>query len=161
MKENVLDVLVYLFENYIAGESEAAGADRDSLQATLIEAGFAPSEIAKAFDWLDELEVSRRAAAGDVPVSTTGPVRVYSTLEVERLDADCRGFLMYLEQSGVLDATRRELVLDRLLALDDEDLGIDDLKWVILLVLFKAPGQEAAYAWVESNLFDQNVEPVH
>lgn len=160
MKENVLDVLVYLFENYIAGEAESAGTDRDSLQASLLEAGFSTSEIGKAFDWLDELE-SRRGSDATPPVGASGPLRVYATAEVERLDTDCRGFIMYLEQAGVLDAARRELVLDRLLALDDEDLGIDDLKWVILLVLFNQPGQEAAYAWIENNLFDQHAEPVH
>ncbi len=159
MKENVLDVLVYLFENYIAEEPEIA-PDRDSLQATLIEAGFSPTEVSKAFDWLDELE-RRRPSPGEVVYDPARPVRVFADAENERLDVACRGFLMFLEQQGVLDAAQRELVLDRVMALDDEDLGLDDLKWVVLLVLFNQPGQEAAYAWIENHLLEEQGEAVH
>ena len=53
MKENVLDVLLYLFENIMV-EDPDADDDRESLQSSLIEAGFTPHEINKAFAWLDE-----------------------------------------------------------------------------------------------------------
>jgi len=43
--------------------------------------------------------------------------------------------LLNLEQCGVLDPVSREMVIDRLLALDDECIDLDNLKWVILMVL--------------------------
>jgi Smg protein len=89
------------------------------------------------------------------------PVRVYSEPELDRLDADCRGFLMFLEHSGVLDADQRELVLDRVMALDQDEVDVDDIKWVVLMVLFNQPGSEAAYAWMESQMFEDEPEPVH
>jgi Smg protein len=159
MKETILDVLLYLFENYFYDDPDAV-RDRDSLQASLIQAGFAPSEINRAFDWLDELAEHRpavSAAAGGAP----GPVRVYGEVEEARLDTECRGFLMFLEQSGVLDAQQRELVLDRVMALDQDEIDLDDLKWVVLMVLFNQPGSEAAYAWMESLMFEDEGEPVH
>ncbi len=62
MRENVLDVLMYLFENYVYTEEESA-PDRDSLQVQLLEAGFPISLVEKALDWLDGLQ-PRRARAG-------------------------------------------------------------------------------------------------
>ena len=54
MKETILDVLLFLFENYFYDDPDAV-RDRDSLQHGLIQAGFSPTEISKAFDWLEEL----------------------------------------------------------------------------------------------------------
>ena len=157
MKETILDVLLYLFEHYFYDDPDAV-RDRDSLQNGLIQAGFSPAEIHKAFDWLDELARQRPAVAA--PRLQT-PVRVYSEPELDRLDMECRGFLMFLEHSGVIDADQRELVLDRVMALDQDEVDVDDLKWVVLMVLFNQPGSEAAYVWMESQMFEDEPEPVH
>ena len=55
----------------------------------------------------------------------------------------------------------RELVLDRAMALDQDGIDLDDLKWVVLMVLFNQPGSEAAYAWMETQMFADEPEPVH
>jgi Smg protein len=157
MKETILDVLLYLFEHYFYDDPDAV-RDRDSLQNGLIQAGFSPAEIHKAFDWLDEL--ARQRPASPVARRDT-PVRVYADAELDRLDPDCRGFLMFLENSGVIDADQRELVVDRVMALDQDEVDVDDLKWVVLMVLFNQPGSEAAYAWMESQMFEDDPEPVH
>ena len=52
MKENVFDVLMYLFENYMYEEPET-DPDRESLQSSLLQAGFSQVEINKAFEWLE------------------------------------------------------------------------------------------------------------
>jgi Smg protein len=158
MKETILDVLLFLFENYFYDDPDAV-RDRDSLQHGLIQAGFSPAEISKAFDWLEEL-ANQRPATGQA-ARADGPVRVYVEAELDRLDRDCLGFLMFLEQHGVLDADRRELVLDRAMALDQEEVDLDDLKWVVLMVLFNQPGAEAAFAWMETQMFGDDPEPVH
>lgn len=162
MKENILDVLLYLFEHVLDAD---AGALRngDSRQSTVLlgelaDAGFSTTEIHKAFDWLDALAQARPAPQ---PARGGGPVRVYAGAELEKLDADTRGFLMFLEQHGVLDAGQRELVVDRVLALEQDAIDIDDLKWVVLMVLFDQPGSEAAYAWMQTQMFDDEPEPVH
>ncbi len=159
MKETVLDVLLYLFEHYFYEEPDTV-RDRDSLQGGLLQAGFSPTEISKAFDWLDGLAEQRHGMEA-TPSRSRGPVRLYAQPEMERLDAECRGFLMFLEHNGVLDSARRELVLDRAMALDGEQIDLDDLKWVVLMVLFNQPGQEAAFAWMESHMFDGEGEALH
>ena len=157
MKETILDVLLYLFEHYLYDDPDAA-RDRDSLQNGLIQAGFSPAEISKAFEWLDELDRQRPLLAAR---RADGPVRVFAEPELDRLDRECRGFLMFLQQHGVLDPDQRELVLDRVMALDQEEIDLDDLKWVVLMVLFNQPGSEAAYAWMETQMFLDEPEPVH
>jgi Smg protein len=154
MKESILDVLLYLFEHYFSDDADLV-RDRDSLQASLLDAGFSPAEIHKAFEWLDELADQRPATATP---RQDGPVRLYTTAEYAKLDAEGVGFLMFLEQSGVLNAEQRELVIDRATALDQDDVDLDDLKWVVLMVLFNQPGAEAAYAWMENLMFGE--EPV-
>ena len=157
MKETILDVLLFLFENYFYDDPDAV-RDRDSLQAGLIQAGFSPAEISKAFDWLEELANQRPGLAEP---RANGPVRVFVEAEIDRLDRECLGFLMFLEQHGVLDADQRELVIDRAMALDQDEVDLDDLKWVGLMVLYNQPGAEAAFAWMESQMFGDDPEPTH
>ncbi|MBL8264034.1 MAG: DUF494 family protein [Xanthomonadaceae bacterium] len=157
MKESILDVLLYLFEHYIANDADLV-RDRDSLQNGLLEAGFSPAEIHKAFDWLDGLAERRHGPAAP---RAGGPTRIFFGPELDKLDVDCRGFLMFLEQQGILDANQRELVLDRAMALDQDELDLDDLKWVVLMVLFNQPGSEAAYAWMETQMFEDDGDLVH
>jgi Smg protein len=159
MKENILDVLLYLFENFVYDDPDSLN-DRDSLQTSLIEAGFAPSEISKAFDWLDVL-ARERPQLLRTDVDGQAPMRVYATEEIAKLDSECRGFLMFLEHNGVLDAERRELVLDRIMALDADEVDLNDLKWIILMVLFSQPGQEAACAFLENDLLEGEGEALN
>ena len=162
MKESILDVLLYLFEHVLDDDATAL-RDPEAVQsgrllAELTDAGFSAAEIHKAFDWLDALAQARPAPQ---PVRVGGPVRIYAGHELEKLDVPTRGFLMFLEQHGVLDASQRELVLDRALALEQDSLDLDDIKWVVLMVLFDQPGSEAAYAWMQTQMFEDDPEPVH
>lgn len=160
MKENMLDVLMYLFENYYMDDDSELDADRESLQVELLEAGFPPAEIVKAFDWLDSLAQYRDT---EIPeVQTAQSIRIFTDSECSRLDVECRGFLLFLEQVGILTPASRELVVDRVMALDTEnEVDIDQLKWVILMVLFNQPGEEAAYAWMEDLVFDEYTGRLH
>jgi Smg protein len=155
MYENMVDVLIYLYENYMDGESQPP-SDQGELEEELSQAGFTYSEIEKALRWLDEL------AAG-AEVSPYHPyeersMRIYSDAECERLDIDARGLLLFLEQSRILDAMSRELVIDRVLAIDHASVSVDELKWVVLLVLMNRPGREDAFTQMEDLVY--NADPV-
>jgi len=73
MKENVLDVLMYLFENYLYDEPEDE-PDRASMEENLHEAGFSNGEIGKAFNWLDGLAEQRFQLA--FKMQTDQPIRI-------------------------------------------------------------------------------------
>ena len=87
MKETVLDVLMYLFESFVDSEDEPE-PDRNELRVELEQAGFGDREIDRALDWLDGLNPPAHLA-GDSPANAS-TIRIYDTLEVERLDASCR-----------------------------------------------------------------------
>jgi len=159
MKENMLDVLMYLFENYMNDEIEFS-TDEEALRTELREAGFSQAEIGKAFDWLEGL-AGMQNDPDTPPVRRSQSLRVYTDKECEKLDPDSRGFLLFLEQVNVLDHFTRELVIDRVMALDNEEIDLDQLKWVILMVMFNQPGQEAAFAWMEDLVFDEMVGELH
>lgn len=159
MKENVLDVLVYLFENYMADDIDPP-EDHESLQTELRQAGFGQGEISKAFDWLEGL-TALQGSDKLQKLKNPAAIRIYVDEEMERIDVECRGLLMYLEEAGVLDQHSRELVIDRIMALDAEEVDSDVIKWVVLMVLFNQPGQEAAYAWMEDFVFEENFGQLH
>jgi Smg protein len=148
MKETLLDVLMYLFENYHDGEFSDSD-NQETLRIELAAAGFPEDEVAHAFAWLDGLAKQR-----DTPTlsPSTSSLRIYAPQEQERLSAECRGFLLYLEQLGILGSSSRELVIERLLALED-DVDIERVKWVCLLVLINQPGSEEAAVHLEDMVY--------
>jgi len=159
MKEGVLDILIYLFENYFDAETEDGfEPDRETLKLELERAGFPSTEVERALCWLEEL-----AADPDRlhPAPTTRAIRVFAALEQARLDTDCRGYLVHLEQVGILSPTQRELVSVRLMALEGDDIDIEKLKWVVLMVLFSQPGQETAFSRMEDLVFEDRSGAVH
>jgi hypothetical protein len=86
MKEGVLDILIYLFENYFDGElDEGDEPDRDTLKQELEHAGFPSGEVERALCWLEELaaDPARSEAA-----PTGRAVRVFGALEQARLAAE-------------------------------------------------------------------------
>ena len=159
MKENVLDVLMYLFETYIDTYEDEPDPDRGALRDELEKAGFHDREIDKALKWLDDLSACQNNPDRQPP--TDRAIRVFSQKETGRLDADCQGYLMYLENTGILSPAQRELVIDRLMALGTEDIDVERIKWVVLMVLFSQPDQEAAYARMEDLVFDEQDGGVH
>ncbi len=158
MKENALDVLMYLFKNYIDGELEYV-PDRESLHVELQEAGFEHTEINSAFNWLDGL--ANGEPLSDLRSPKTGSIRLYNATEMSLLDTECRGFLIYLENAGILSAEVREIIIDRALALDDTEIDIEKLKWVTIMVLFNQPEQSNHYNWLEDLVFDRTRHTLH
>ena len=150
----MFDILMYLFENYIHSEMEVV-VDHDELTDELTRAGFAHQEINKALGWLERLAELQDSQKPYLIVAPQASIRVYTDAEQARLDLQSQSFLMYLEHIGVLDFETREMVLDRVMELDSKQFSLDDLKWVVLMVLFNVPGHEDAYSQMEGLLFEE------
>jgi Smg protein len=80
--------------------------------------------------------------------------RIFSNEECARLEPACRGLLLSLERAGILTPGQREIAIERLLALDTEELDLEQVKWVVLMVLSSQPGQEAACARMEDLVYE-------
>lgn len=156
MKESVLDVLIYLFDHYVEEGAEISPRQVD-LKSELVRAGFADVQVDKAIGWLEGLSAQKDG----IDAQQTGSMRLFSAVENEKLGLECKGFLLFLEQSGVLDAEDRELVIDRVIALETDVIELQQLKWVVLMVLFNRPGKEAAFAWMEDIIMDGMSTVVH
>jgi Smg protein len=152
-EENLFDVLMYLFENYMDEESPLY-TDPEKIKDQLSDAGFRHSQINKAFLWLEDLAQGHESR-GEPLACHAQAMRIYSPSEMKKLDVECRGFLYYLEQIGVVDAPVRELIVDRVMALESDEIDLEQLKWVVLMVMFNQPGFEEAYSWVESLVLDE------
>ncbi len=150
----MLEILLYLFENYLDTEQDLV-SNPDAVRVELIEAGFQSPEVTKAFEWLEPL-TEESALFSSAPT-----IRIFANEEMERIDVESRGMIVHLEQSGILSPSSRELVIDRLLALDEPVLTVDNLKWVVLMVLFSQPEEEVAFAQMENLIYDSWLGTLH
>jgi len=149
MKENLLDVLIGLFQNGIDDEVDL-DTEHEAMEAGLLFAGLPAQQIQQAVAWLDHL-VARQPVV--LPISPQAS-RIYVGQEQDKLNVECRGFLLFLEQSGVLHPETRELVIDQVMMLDTDEMDLHQLKWIILMALFNQPDQEDTCAWLESWVFN-------
>ncbi|MGQ0650851.1 MAG: DUF494 domain-containing protein [Betaproteobacteria bacterium] len=126
------DILAYLFEN--CRQADLA-QDREGVAQKLAAAGFDGSDISAALHWLAGLAAAPQDAEPLLP-DARASFRAFAPRELAKLDAQCRGFLITLEQSGILGAPSRELVIERCLAAPGATLTLEQLKLVVLMVLW-------------------------
>ncbi|KMV29362.1 DUF494 family protein [Photobacterium swingsii] len=157
----MMDILMYLFETYIHSDAELL-VDQEELSDELLRAGFHQEDIYKALSWLEKLAALQETEQHPyMNVSAVTSIRIYTPQEMARLDVACRGFLIYLEQIHVLSADTREMVIDRVMELETNEFILDDLQWIILMVLFNAPGNESAYSQMEELLYGMEDGYIH
>jgi Smg protein len=147
---SVLKVLIYVYDHYMLADP-ADVPERQRMLEDLQKRGFSVSEVVQAMEWLSALVGDQRASPSPAEAEPDrGALRIFADGELSRLSADCRAFLMLLDRQHVLTPQQRELVIERALALDIDEVEVEQLKWVVLLVLSSHPGQELAFARFES-----------
>jgi Smg protein len=123
--------------------------DTDVIRTELLEAGFQQLEVNKAFDWLESLSLQ-----GLIQASIATTFRIFCRQEIEKLDIECRSLILFLEKNGILNSTNREIVIDRAMALEDEEISLEKLKWITLMVLLSQPNEEIAFSRMEDFVYD-------
>jgi Smg protein len=139
----MFEVLVYVYENYWHGD---ACPELSRLERKLNAVGFESNEIRDALNWLDGLNLAAQGAQRldatpqpDMPqamatLQSPSSLRVYSLAEQDHLGASGLGFICFLESSGVLPSPMREIVIDRAMAVAQDEISLDKLKIIILMV---------------------------
>lgn len=155
----MFEVLMYLFENYMDG-SVNLNADQDTIVSELEQAGFHRSEIGRALDWLDGLSRVQEDVSADARF-TPHAFRHYAPEESERLGVEGIGFLLYLEQLSILDPVTREVVIDRLMALDRREIDLGRIKWVVLIALFNQPDKKSALSLLQDMILSDAFDVLH
>jgi Smg protein len=137
----MFDVLVYLYENYWRPD---ACPSATLLSRKLTAAGFERDEIEEALHWLGGLPAAEtegaEATIESLPQQPTS-TRVYTLEEREALGPDSIAFITFLESSGVLPASLREVVIERAVASGHAPIDVEDLK-VMVLMVFWSLGEE-------------------
>lgn len=155
----MFEVLMFLFENYMDG-NVSLKADNKLIAIELERIGFSRNEIDRALDWLDGL-TRVQTAVQVAPVLTSHSIRHYLPEESEQLGLEGRGFLLYLEQLGILDSISREIVIDRIMVLDRREVDLGRIKWVVLMVLFSQPDKKAALSLLQDMVLSDAFDVLH
>ncbi|MFK5985760.1 MAG: DUF494 domain-containing protein [Pseudomonadota bacterium] len=150
MKENVMDILKYLFESYLDEEFNHIPTDKQ-VQKELTLAGFNNQNIIKAFQWLEDLSSIKNNLFEQ---QHTFSNRVYNSYELERFTVEARGFLLYLENKGLLDFDLRETIVEKSLALDIDQIDLNLIQWVVLMVFYNVSDSDAVFTWIEDIIFE-------
>ena len=155
----MFEVLMFLFENYMDG-TIALKMDNADIAVELENIGFDRYEIDRALIWLDGLvEIQTAVLSG--PKLTSQALRHYLAEESERLGVEGQGFLLYLEQLSIIDPITREIVIDRIMALDIRDIDVGRIRWVVLMVLFNQPDKKSALSLLQDMILADAFDVLH
>ena len=152
----MFEVLVYMFEHYLGDDYLP---DQEILIDELSAAGFDTADISNAFVWfreLDELSDQLQTAAPE----QTSSVRMFVESETQKISLEGLSFISYLQQAGIFSAAQRELVIDRAMALPQIEVGIDEVRWIVLMTLTNL-GDTRDYLFVEDAVFGDIKPTLH
>jgi Smg protein len=146
----MIDILVYLFENY----PPDACPEPAVLARKLTAAGFESEEISAALSWLEGFPAEDDGRTAN---TSARAFRIYDAREQERLPAAGRGFLAFLEHNEAIDGRLREAIVERALALPDEEISLDRLKVIVLAVIWRF--RHEVDALILEELLAEDVDP--
>jgi Smg protein len=136
--------------------------DPESITTELINEGFKDFEIASALSWLDNLsKIHNQDPSVKMQAAQPTSLRIYCDREESIISLECQGYILYLEQAKILTPYSREIIIDCIMSLDVKELSIDDLQWLILMVLHNDPNSKSEFTQLESMLLDIEYGLIH
>lgn len=162
---NVLQALIHFFKN--VGTNQAIQLDQKTLMAELDQFGVSLAELestlAKMVVWAaSQSQPSSSSSlhsnsslthvpqepplAGYAVQPHTGS-RIFTSSECDKISKKSRGFLVKIEQAGILSPQVREMIIDQLMQVEIEDqIRLAHTKWIAFQILFHdAPPEHIAY----------------
>ncbi|PID64118.1 MAG: hypothetical protein CR974_00410 [Gammaproteobacteria bacterium] len=153
---SLLDTLVYLFD-YLVYE-KATPPSVDELHAKLGEAGFPKADVERAMTWLLDLNDLQESNVLQTPSHQA--VRQFTPAEAGKIAEDGRDCLRELVRLGVIDTRLREIIIHKLMTLEEIDITADEIKWIALMAVYNREGKEASAIWLEQSLLEEADIPV-
>ncbi|MFC3337169.1 DUF494 family protein [Paracandidimonas soli] len=153
----MLDILVYLFENYYTPQ---ACPDADVLAHKLAAVGFEDDDINDALGWLHRLAQTTEQCSPLSALSTSDSHRVFADHEYQMLGSQAIGFIQFLESSGTLPPALREIMIEQALATDDSPVSLQTIKVIALMVLWSQQA-EIDHLVFEELLTDDRIRMSH
>jgi uncharacterized protein Smg (DUF494 family) len=135
MKERIVELLVHLMSEM---QVKIRLSERDLTK--LQDKGFTQSEIGEALSWLHE-KLGRDNGQISVPVRSPGGARrLFHEAEKAALSVDSQGYLIQLQELGLIDDRDLEAIIERAMFSGYEKLSVDEIREIIGAVLFGKPG---------------------
>jgi len=157
----MFEIIMYLFESYIQVD-QTMELDTQEVTDELMQEGFQKSEINKALAWLDNLaNMHNRDPQSRTTAEKATSHRIYNKIEQRQISLESRNYISYLEEAKILTTHTREMVIDCIMSLDSGELILEDVKWLILMVLFNDPVSDDAFLQFESMLMDFEEGLIH
>lgn len=150
---------MYLFEFYMDSNT-VIEQDEAIVFDELENMGFTSLEISRALSWLNGLNVCQNEMT-QAKFTCPRAVRQFTLEECEAISSEGRGYLFYLEQVDILDPMTREIVIDRLIALEQLDIDLGRVKWVVLLALFNQPDKKSALNLLQNMALAEELNVLH
>ncbi len=172
ISENILDVLMYLFNTYADDASTSLPLpEKSSLFKELRLLGFPAQEIEQALSWLktlDNVTASSLLTSGLkeelTPGTTSGIVpasRIFHPEETMRLDKAGRGFLFTLEHADLITPAMRESILENAMILETPVITVEQLKYITLMTLCHYEIEAQSGQWLTSLIEQPALGTVH
>jgi Smg protein len=146
----MFEILMYLFESYFDSGSYP---EPEKLSRRLSAAGFEGDEISEALTWLSALQQQNPDNYPD-SLKHDG-IRHFAEIELQRISFEARQFLIFAEQQHMISAVEREMILDRAVAMQQENIKLDKLKLIMLMVLWNRHDD------IDPLLVEELLSPLH
>ena len=153
----MFDLLIYMFENYLSSKNNL---DFDNMTLELEAAGFNNKDIESALDWFSELKEMSVKIPQSQSLKLNNKLRIFTQNEKEKFSFDGLGFILFLEQANVLNSVEREIIIDRAMALNQNIINIDEVRWIVMMALWNN-GRENDYLFVEDALYQKENLSLH
>ncbi len=128
----MFDILVYLVENYF---HNGQLPDAETITKRLSAAGFEDDDISEALTWLSGFGEPEDTNGNEAFTQSRG-FRIYAEEELTNLTVEARGFIIFLQDSDIISAPQRELIIERVLALPETSVDLERIKLIVLMVLW-------------------------
>jgi uncharacterized protein Smg (DUF494 family) len=152
MKDRVVEILVFLMSE-IQDNKPLQEIDVSQLR----DQGYTTSEISAAFSWLyensyqDRLESIRSGKAG------SGSRRIFHDVEKTVLSTNAQGYLIQLNELGLIDDRQTEMILERAMSSGYTGLTLQEVRDIVATVL--SSGERSAGTGGHSML--NNEDTIH
>ena len=152
----MFEVLVFIFENYIAHH---ALPDNYVMAQELSAAGFNQKDIQGAVGWFQEMK-SMLTQPPAVYTHQHSATRILADSELKKINMESISFVLFLRQANVINDVERDLIIDRAMALKQEQVNIEEMRWITMIALWNE-GREKDYLFVEDALFNPRGLTLH
>jgi Smg protein len=146
----MFEILMYLFQNYFDADSYP---EPDKMSRKLSAAGFEGEDISEALTWLSALQ-EQGSDSYPEQLEHSG-LRHFAELELRRISPEARQYLFFAEQQRIISVVEREMILDRAVALQQDNIGADKLKLIMLMVLWNRHDN------LDPLLIEELISPLH